>query len=233
MVETEKEIAPASRDNAFAAENETAASEAEVATNDRRTSHMSIEDPTSRASSSGDSILTESDHEYERYSSESRRGRPLAPHLSRTTSTASAGAIGGIVSSSLNRTYTGRSLATTNTGGADPAFEVDFTDGDPDDPQQWPLWRKGLLLFIMSYGTTCVVLYSTSYTSAIPGIEAAFGISDTEGVLGVTTYLLGMATGAVILAPLSEMFGRRPVRTSMSLLGTDSLQSANEHSYGR
>ena len=39
----------------------------------------------------------------------------------------------------------------------------------------------------------------------------AFGISDNEGILGVTTYLLGMAVGSVILAPLSEMYGRRPI----------------------
>lgn len=39
----------------------------------------------------------------------------------------------------------------------------------------------------------------------------AFGISDNEGILGVTTYLIGMAVGSVILAPLSEMYGRRPI----------------------
>lgn len=64
---------------------------------------------------------------------------------------------------------------------------------------------------IFSYATTCTVLYSTSYTSAIPGMIAEFGISENEGILGVTTYLLGMATGSVILAPLSEMYGRRIV----------------------
>lgn len=30
-------------------------------------------------------------------------------------------------------------------------------------------------------------------------------------VLGLTTYLTGLALGSVILAPLSEMYGRRPV----------------------
>ncbi|KAK3074340.1 hypothetical protein LTR53_003330 [Teratosphaeriaceae sp. CCFEE 6253] len=202
MADTEKVQASASREDASAAAQEIAIPKAEVATTDRRKSHMSFEDPTSPGSSSGDSILTESDHDRHSHEYE-KRGRGLAPHLSRTSS---AGAIGGVTATSLNRTYTGRSLGATSTGGLDAAFEVDFTDGDPGDPQQWPLWYKGLLLFIMSYGTTCVVLYSTSYTSAIPGMEATFGINDTLGVLGVTTYLFGMATGAVILAPLSEMF---------------------------
>lgn len=42
-------------------------------------------------------------------------------------------------------------------------------------------------------------------------MESAFGVTDTTGILGLTTYLLGMAVGSVILAPLSEMFGRRRV----------------------
>jgi len=35
--------------------------------------------------------------------------------------------------------------------------------------------------------------------------------SQPVGTLGVTTYLLGMAAGSVIVAPLSEVYGRRPV----------------------
>ena len=70
---------------------------------------------------------------------------------------------------------------------------------------------KGIVLGVMSYSTTCVVLFSTSYTSAIPGMKDAFGISDSEGILGLTTYLIGMAVGSVVLAPLSEMYGRRPI----------------------
>ncbi|KAK1808734.1 hypothetical protein LTR12_016899 [Friedmanniomyces endolithicus] len=196
------------RNHASDTEKETPVPAAEIATKDRRKSHMSIEDPSSPTSSSRNSISTESDHE--RYSHESRgRNRPLAPQLSRTSST---GAIGGIHAvSSLNRTHTNRSVATNGTGSFDPSFEIDFAEGDKGDPQQWPIWYKGLILFVMSYGTTCVVLYSTSYTSAIPGMEATFGVGETVGVLGVTTYLFGMATGSVILAPLSEMFGRRPI----------------------
>lgn len=38
-----------------------------------------------------------------------------------------------------------------------------------------------------------------------------FGITNSEGILGMTTYLMGIAVGSVVLAPLSEMYGRRPV----------------------
>lgn len=41
---------------------------------------------------------------------------------------------------------------------------------------------------------------------------ATFGIENRiVPILGVTTYLLGLALGPLILAPLSEIYGRRPV----------------------
>jgi len=38
----------------------------------------------------------------------------------------------------------------------DPAFEVDWEDGDPDNPRNWPLWYKSIVLFAISYGTLIV-----------------------------------------------------------------------------
>lgn len=92
----------------------------------------------------------------------------------------------------------------------DPRFEIDFDDSD--NPQNWRMVKKAMTIFFMSFSTLVVVMFSTSYTAGIPGMMETFGISDkTELVLGVTTYLFGMAMGSVVLAPLSEMFGRRPV----------------------
>jgi multidrug resistance protein len=159
---------------------------------------MSIEDPQSPASSSGDSIYEE---EYE----EDFRANYLRPHLSRASSTNAVGNVAPTLE--LQRTWTSRTSGTLT----DPAYEIDFEDEEPGNPQNWPLWYKGIVLGVMSYSTTSVVLFSTSYTSAIPGMIKAFGISDNEGILGVTTYLIGMAVGSVILAPLSEMYGRRPI----------------------
>lgn len=173
-----------------------------------RGSVMSYEKgPLSPVSSSGDSTSEVSHHE--RYN----RDHPEPALSAQSTHTSFAGAVGGIVQSPLTRTRTGkseRSVATTATS-TDPAFEVDFREGDPSDPQNWPIWKKSLVMLIMSYATTCVVLYSTSYTSAIPGMQAEWGIDENTGVLGMTTYLIGIACGALVLAPLSEMYGRRPV----------------------
>jgi len=102
-------------------------------------------------------------------------------------------------------------IATVTTNATqDPRFEIDFEDGE--DPEDWPMLRKAVVIFFMSFSTLVVVMYSTSYTSGIPGMMATFGIqSKTLVILGITTYLCGLAIGSLLLAPLSEMYGRRPV----------------------
>lgn len=176
----------------------------------RRQSHMSVENRMSPASDdSGDSDSAETIHEeHEEYESSltsksEKRDNRLRPHLSHTSS------VGGVTATQLglDRSWTGRSSGTAN----DAMYEIDFAEDDKTNPQLWPLWYKSVILAVMSYSTTAVVLYSTSYTSALPGMENTFPMTESEGIAGMTTYLMGIAVGSVILAPLSEMYGRRPI----------------------
>ncbi|EKG12226.1 Sugar transporter conserved site, partial [Macrophomina phaseolina MS6] len=111
----------------------------------------------------------------------------------------------------ISRIRTGVSIATNAT--SDPAFEVDWDgNGDSGNPREWPMWYRACIIAIVSFSTTSVVMYSTSYSAGIAGMMETFGISNkTLLVLGITTYLFGLALGSVILAPLSEMYGRRPI----------------------
>ncbi|KAJ2998296.1 hypothetical protein NUW58_g364 [Xylaria curta] len=89
-------------------------------------------------------------------------------------------------------------------------FEVDF--GDDDNPREWPLWFRAWMTFVISYSTWIVVLYSTTYTSSIPGLVEEFNVTNpTVTTLGVTTYLLGLGFGSLLWAPVSELYGRKPV----------------------
>ncbi|RYP23158.1 hypothetical protein DL765_001243 [Monosporascus sp. GIB2] len=91
-------------------------------------------------------------------------------------------------------------------------FEVVFDDDDPENPRNWPLWYRGWVIFALSYTTWVVVFYSTNYTASIPGLLKEFNTTNTAvATLGVTTYLLGLAAGSLLVAPASELFGRRPV----------------------
>lgn len=93
-----------------------------------------------------------------------------------------------------------------------PDFEVVFEDNDNCDPKQWSLWYRSWVTVSISFTTWVVVFYSTAYTAAIPGLMNEFGVRNpTIITLGVTTYLLGLAVGSLLVAPASELYGRRPV----------------------
>lgn len=110
----------------------------------------------------------------------------------------------------LARFRTGTSIGTT--ASRMPEFEVDFALDDPDNPKNWPLWYRSLSVFALSFATWNIVFYSTSYTASMPGMMKEWGIEDEAlATLGVTTYLLGLAAGSLVLAPVSEIYGRRPV----------------------
>lgn len=121
---------------------------------------------------------------------------------------------GGLTGSPVSRTRTGATAATTtSTWSRPPEYEVSFDEPtDPQNPKDWSLRYRMYVIFVASYSTWVIVLFSTSYTAAIPGLMTEFHEgSETIATLGVTTYLMGLATGSLIVAPMSELFGRRPV----------------------
>ncbi|KAK3990944.1 citrinin biosynthesis cluster MFS transporter mrr1 [Cladorrhinum sp. PSN332] len=112
---------------------------------------------------------------------------------------------------SITRTRTGRT-SIGSTASRPPDFEVTLEPDDAENPKNWPLWYRTYTLVTISYATWLVVLYSTSYTATLTPIMQEFGITSRPvATLGLTTYLLGLAVGSVIVAPLSELYGRRPV----------------------
>jgi MFS transporter len=98
-----------------------------------------------------------------------------------------------------------------STASRPPDFEVTFGPDDPENPKNWPMWYQVWVLVVISLSCWIVVLYSTSYTASIPGLMREFNASKTYTTLGMTTYLLGLATGCLVVAPLSELYGRQRV----------------------
>ncbi|KAF7716288.1 MFS-type transporter [Penicillium ucsense] len=95
---------------------------------------------------------------------------------------------------------------------SDPNYEVDWEgETDPQNPKNWKLWYKSMSMVFLSWNTLIVVLYSTSYTSGVQQISKEFDTSNTVVTLGLTVYLVGLAIGSMFTAPLSEVYGRKPV----------------------
>lgn len=90
-------------------------------------------------------------------------------------------------------------------------YVVEF-DG-PNDPlhaQNWPLMRKKMPVAVtLGFVTLTAAFGSSIFSAAIGSVAAQYGISREVGILGVSLYVLGFATGPIVWAPMSELYGRR------------------------
>ncbi|QPG94446.1 hypothetical protein C2857_006085 [Epichloe festucae Fl1] len=92
-------------------------------------------------------------------------------------------------------------------------FEVgwDGGDDDPSCPRSFSKARKWLITIIVSHVSLCVTCASSIYTGTYARMEAEFHNSRIVSVLGLSTFVLGIAFGPMFLSPLSEFYGRRPI----------------------
>ncbi|KAF9051613.1 multidrug resistance protein 4 [Panaeolus papilionaceus] len=82
-------------------------------------------------------------------------------------------------------------------------------ENDPENPRNWIPSRKWTAVGVVSFYTFCSPLASSMMAPGIPEIAMKYGIRDpTVIALTLSIFLLSFAFGPLILAPLSEMYGR-------------------------
>lgn len=89
-------------------------------------------------------------------------------------------------------------------------YVVEF-DG-PDDPlhaHNWPLKKKMPVAITLGYVTLVAAFGSSIFSTATATVASQFNISREVGILGVSLYVLGFATGPMLWAPYSELYGRK------------------------
>jgi DHA1 family multidrug resistance protein-like MFS transporter len=89
-------------------------------------------------------------------------------------------------------------------------YVVEF-DG-PNDPlhaQNWPLKKKMPVALSLAFVTLTAAFGSSIFSAALGSVTREYGISTEVGILGISLYVLGFATGPIIWAPASELYGRR------------------------
>ncbi|KAI0809996.1 cycloheximide resistance protein [Xylaria sp. FL0064] len=85
-------------------------------------------------------------------------------------------------------------------------------DDDPENPYNWTTWRKVLNCGCISFQTFISPLASSIFAPGVPLVLEEFHSTSPEiATFVVSVYLLGFAAGPVLLAPLSEIYGRLPV----------------------
>lgn len=77
-----------------------------------------------------------------------------------------------------------------------------------EDPLNWSPRNKWPSTVIVVLMTATIAFCSSIHTAAITSIAVYFECSRTVSTLGVTTFLIGFASGPLLFAPLSEVYGR-------------------------
>ncbi|KAI0002853.1 bicyclomycin resistance protein [Xylariaceae sp. FL0662B] len=96
-------------------------------------------------------------------------------------------------------------------GDEDTDADVVWWDGpdDPENPYNWPKWRKFLNCGLISAMTFISPLASSAFAPGVPQVMAEFKSNSLEiAAFVVSVYVLGFAAGPMLFAPLSEIYGR-------------------------
>ncbi|EGP86332.1 putative major facilitator superfamily transporter [Zymoseptoria tritici IPO323] len=89
------------------------------------------------------------------------------------------------------------------------------------NPRHWPLWKKWTIIFCVSLLNFVDAIGSSASATAVPALLADFGhenVGRVAVILVVSVYVLGVAVGPVIVAPLSEKYGRLWLYNGCSVL---------------
>ena len=100
----------------------------------------------------------------------------------------------------------------------DVAFSVAWEEGDPDNPQHWPMTRKWLATV-----TCCVIgIAMTMPTSIEAPSQLVFNdyyhVNPLAGSMTTGIFLIGIGVGSLFAGPFSETFGRNIIYISALML---------------
>lgn len=82
---------------------------------------------------------------------------------------------------------------------------------DPSSPLNLSRSQKWTIVVIISSCSFCVTCASSMIPLSYPGMEAEFAIGQEVATLGLSLFVIGLGWAPLVLSPLSEFMGRRPV----------------------
>ncbi|KAK4048782.1 hypothetical protein OIV83_004548 [Microbotryomycetes sp. JL201] len=91
------------------------------------------------------------------------------------------------------------------------ANKVEWEENDSANPQNWSKPRKWLVTIFCALLTVVVTFASSAPSAGIKDIARDFGVGIVPANLVTAMFLFGFCAGPMLWAPLSEMFGRRPL----------------------
>lgn len=88
---------------------------------------------------------------------------------------------------------------------------VSFEKSAGEDPREWSLSRKWFVTMATSFLCLAVAMGSSIITGDMVGPSLTLHIQQEITMLTVTCFVMGFGFGPLIFAPLSELFGRKPI----------------------
>ncbi|KAK7189980.1 major facilitator superfamily transporter [Paraphaeosphaeria sporulosa] len=82
---------------------------------------------------------------------------------------------------------------------------------DPTNPYNWPLPRKWATVLLTSLGGLVTLMSGPMLAPALDAISTELSISSAEATMALSIYVLAFAFGPMVLAPCSEVWGRKVV----------------------
>ncbi|KAK6859668.1 hypothetical protein PG995_003304 [Apiospora arundinis] len=86
---------------------------------------------------------------------------------------------------------------------------VGWDENDPEHPYNWPKWRTVVNCTLVSLMVFVTPLASSIFAPGVPQLMRDFESTSLEiAAFVVSVYILGFAFGPLVMAPLSEIYGR-------------------------
>ncbi|KAK4543722.1 hypothetical protein LTR36_005367 [Oleoguttula mirabilis] len=101
-----------------------------------------------------------------------------------------------------------QTLSTASAGQKEYVVEFDGPE-DPLHAQNWPLSKKLPVALVLGYVTLTAAFGSSIFSAALSSVAEHFHVSTEVGILGISLYVLGFATGPLLWVPFSELYGRK------------------------
>lgn len=83
--------------------------------------------------------------------------------------------------------------------------------GDPQDPMNWPLWRKYVCILIVCFSYFMFTYFTTTTIPSFALLQEQFDATYTEVNWTFAISNLGLAVGPLLTGSLADTYGRRPI----------------------
>lgn len=95
---------------------------------------------------------------------------------------------------------------------------VEFEEGDPKNPRNFPMWRKIMITALVSQISFCLTTSSSISSAGAVSSAREFGCNEYLGDMATGLYFIGFGVGVTPIGPLSEIYGRNAVYFSTFLI---------------